>query len=344
MDDSVRVARKLTLLKELGLTSVDSAPLSSESVKVGWRRYKTTTARPSMGTLLTITTLCPSRKRAEEAVGRTFEEIDRLVSILSRHDPSTALAHLNVEGSLDGIPPELQEVVTRALHYNTLSAGTFDISVKPLVDLFETGMKGENVVEPTQEEIRAVLELTGSENIELTERSISFRREGMGITLDGIAKGYIVDRAAEVLREYGIKSFLINAGGDIRTAGRREDGKQWAVAVQDPSKSGIYPDIIHLADGAVATSGSYEIYFDPEMRFHHIVDRSTGQSPDLKMSVSVTAPSTMAADALATALFVMDSSRGTQLIDSLEGYESMIIDRDGGMLKTKGWGGTIPQR
>jgi len=135
---------------------------------------------------------------------------------------------------------------------------------------------------------------------------------------------------------------LINAGGDIRTAGTKEDKQPWTVAVQDPSKNGSFPDTIHLTDAAVATSGSYEIYFDRDRLYHHIVDSRSGSSPTLGASVSVIAPSAMAADALATSTFIMDPQKGIDFVDSLPGCECLIVDNEGLQLKSKSWKSAVP--
>ena len=289
-----------------------------------------------MGTLVSISAI-GSKDRAEEAIGRAFEEMDRLIGIFSRFDGSSAVTHLNSEGRIDGTPPEFYNVISRSLYYHQLSRGAFDISVEPLVGLFRESLDGEAPSEPSRAEIVAALELVGSGNIEISRRSINFSKPGMGITLDGIAKGYVVDAIAHVLAGCKIKSYLINAGGDIRTAGTKGKKQPWTVAVQDPSKNGNFPDTIHLTDAAVATSGSYEIYFDRERLFHHIVNSRTGRSPDLSTSVSVVAPSAMAADALATAAFVMDPREGVEFIDSLPRCECLIIDKDRLQLRSKGW-------
>jgi thiamine biosynthesis lipoprotein len=159
----------------------------------------------------------------------------------------------------------------------------------------------------------------------------------MAITLDGIAKGYIVDQAAALLAKNNINNFLINAGGDIRTKGQRQDRKPWAIAIQDPHKKKQYPDIIQMSDGAVATSGNYEVYFDQEKMFHHIVNPRTGMSPHADASVSVIAPTTMEADALSTSVFVMEPMEGIRFIDSLPRYECLILSTTGKMKKSKGW-------
>jgi thiamine biosynthesis lipoprotein len=159
----------------------------------------------------------------------------------------------------------------------------------------------------------------------------------MGVTLDGIAKGYIVDRMATVLGEQGLESFLVNAGGDIRAVGLREDGQPWRVGVQDPGKGGDLPDIIGLTGGAVATSGSYEIYYDRERTYHHIVSSRTGASPRSSQSVSVVAPTTLVADALATSVFVVEPETGISFIESFSQCACLIVDQKGRQLRSKGW-------
>ncbi|MBW1798904.1 MAG: FAD:protein FMN transferase, partial [Deltaproteobacteria bacterium] len=237
--------------------------------------------RLAMGTFISMTLVHASKDKAEEAMGLAFEEIDRLTRSMSRFDDRTAVAQLNKEGFLKEDPPEVAEVVARSVDYYRQSHGAFDMTVKPVVDLFNNSFKNGKGTRPGETELEKALELVGSDKIELKGRTVRFRKPGMGITLDGIAKGYIVDRASGVLAGRGIKNHLINAGGDIRTVGVRKDRKPWTVAIQDPSKKKKYPDIIHMTDGAVATSGNYEVYFDREKMFHHIVDPKTGLSPEL---------------------------------------------------------------
>jgi thiamine biosynthesis lipoprotein len=174
-------------------------------------------------------------------------------------------------------------------------------------------------------------------NIELMNQSLSFKAEGMGITLDGIAVGFIVDRVSELLVARGIRNHLINASGDIRTSGCKEDGKPWTVAVQDPWKRKAYPDVVHMGDGAISTSGNYEIYYDQEKMFHHIVNPKTGLSPDGVTSGTIIAATTMEADALATALCVMSPSQGMEFVNGLAACESLVIGKDGALWKSKGW-------
>jgi thiamine biosynthesis lipoprotein len=263
--------------------------------------------------------------------------MDRLIGILSRFDSSSAVSVLNQDGRLRGVPPDVSRVFSRALRYYRASHGAFDITVQPLVDLFRATLHVESRIEPGVDRVRDALQRIGSQHIAMSRRSIRFERDGMGVTLDGIAKGYIVDAVATVLERHGVKDYLVNAGGDIRASGTKEDKQPWTVAVQDPAKRGDFPDLIHLRNRAVATSGSYEIYFDCERARHHIVDSVSGRSPSQSASVTVVAPSTMAADALATAAFVMGPKEGVAFINSLSRCECLIIDTHGRQMKSKRW-------
>jgi thiamine biosynthesis lipoprotein len=289
-----------------------------------------------MGTLVSISIIHQTRAAAEEAIGSAFEEMGRLIDLFNRFDPVSAVAQLNQQGRLDHAPPELVDVVSQARAYHRLSDGAFDITVTPLVDLYRERFSS-GLGEPTRSELSSVLELVGSENIKIDRRGIELNRSGMAITLDGIGKGYIVDKMADHLDRRQIESFLINAGGDIRAGGGKGNHPPWTVAVRDPWNKDRFSDVIRIATGAVATSGGYEIYYDEKKRFHHIVSARTGKSPRTSAGVSVLAPTTRAADALATALFVMDPRDGLELIGSFHGFEYLIIDGRGRPTKSKGW-------
>lgn len=331
---------KLSGLLGLGMASASFMPMTAEAVKFDRKQYKISDTQLTMGTFVSMTLIHTSRDEAEEAMGKAFEEIKRLVGMMDRFNETTAIGLLNREGIIRDIPKEMSRVVSKGLEYHRLSRGYFDITVKPVVDLFYKMGKSANSNLPTDKEIAQVLSLIGSEKIEMGAGTIRFKRPGMGITLDGIAKGYIVDKAAMVLTEKGIENFLINAGGDIRTSGSKQDKKPWTIAIQDPQKKGQYPDIIHMRDGAIATSGNYEVYFDKEKMLHHIVNPRTGMSPLSQASVSVTARTTMDADALSTSVFIMEPEQGIKFINSRPECECLTITRQGSKHRSSGWSKT----
>jgi FAD:protein FMN transferase len=328
---------KLSGLLGLGVASAGIIPISAEAVRFNREMYKVSRTGRTMGTFVSMSIVHPSRDQAEEAMGKAFAEIDRLTALMNRFDETSAVGQLNKEGYMNDLPPEVHHVMAAALYHHRMTHGVFDISVKPLVDLFQKKFEREQKIPPKHEELKKMMELIGADSIELSERCVQFKKPGMGITLDGIAKGYIVDRASDLLERHQIENHLINAGGDIRTRGRRPDKKPWTVAIQDPFKRQNDPDIIHLTDGAISTSGDYEIYFDQQKMFHHMVNPRTGLGPELSISVSVMAQTTMEADALSTSVFVMEPEQGTRFINSLRHSESLVITKDGTQLKSKGW-------
>lgn len=327
----------LSRLLELGFERSPQPAPATDVVRVDRRTVRVTAARPAMGTLVTITTLSRSRERAEGAIGRAFEEMHRLIGILSRFEVDSALSVLNGAGRLAAPPPELLEVLDRALGYHRATRGVFDISVWPVLELFGVRLGGAAPAPPTDSEVAEALTRVGADQVSASRREVRFGRDGMAVTVDGIAKGYIVDRMARVLERRRVRRYLIDAGGDIRASGRKEGGRPWSVGVRDPWRAGELPDRIALARGAVATSGSYERYFDPERRYHHIVEPGAGRSPVESASVTVVAPDAMAADALATTLFVLSPPDALAFLDTQPGCECLIIDRHGHTHRSRGW-------
>lgn len=299
------------------------------------KEQKITKSKLVMGTYVSITTIHPSKDQAEEAISLAFLEIERLNSLLSRHIDTTPLSQLNSQGRLEDAPPELVEVVSHSLDFYKSSSGAFDITVLPILELYEQRFGGG--VAPTEREIAGRLALVGSQHIRVAGGKITLDRAGMGLTTDGIAKGYVVDRASQILIDNGIENHLINAGGDIRTHGNGARGKSWTIAVQDPAKDRRYPEIISMNTGAVATSGNYEIYFDQAKLFHHIIDPKSGRSPQLSKSVTTIAPTVMEADALSTAVFVLGPSAGVHYINAQPLYAALIVDKDDRVQRSNRW-------
>lgn len=327
---------KLSGLLGLGFASgVVLPPENAEAFLFGKKEYKVTKTRLTMGTYVTITAIHSSRDEAEQVIGETFEEIERLNQLLTRFGNRSPVAELNVQGEIDYLAPELIDIVSRSLYYFQQTGGAFDITVKPLLDLYQESFSEQH--QPNERQILALLDTIGSEKLQLHGKGILFARPNMGITLDGIAKGYIVDQASTILAAKGVINHMINAGGDIRTSGNGANAKPWTIAVQDPAKKGHYPDIITMHNGAVATSGNYEVYYDKEKMFHHIVNGKTGHSPDLSASVTVRASSVMDADALSTSVFVMGPQEGINFINSQKSCECLVITRSGEKMGSSSW-------
>jgi thiamine biosynthesis lipoprotein len=326
---------KLSGILGVGFATGGLLPIS-EAVAFNKELYRVTKTRPGMGTFVSITVMHPSKTEAEEVIGKAFEEIDRVTSLMDRYRSDSPISVLNKEGGLSDVPPDVARVLGRSLHFYKQSKGAFDITVQPIVDLYRRHFETKGCP-PSETDLEKALALVGSGAVKFDGKSVKFKTAGMGITLDGIAKGYIIDSAAELIKGHGIKHALINAGGDIRAAGGKESGKPWKVGVQNPEKEGPYLDIVEMNDGALATSGNYEIYFDEEKLYHHIVNPKTGISPAQSDSVSVMASTVMDADALSTAVFVLEPAAGQRFIEGIPGAACLILGRDKQRIASKAW-------
>lgn len=183
---------------------------------------------------------------------------------------------------------------------------------------------------PEIEEVRETLNFVNFRNLKTHHGGrVSLRKMGMAIDLGGIAKGYAVDRAFELLKSLGYRNLVVNAGGDLRVGGSKPDGP-WSIGIQHPRDPGKIMARISVSDTAVATSGDYEKFFIHQgKRYHHILNPKTGFPAEGCQSVTILAKDATTADALATALFALGPEKGYALCRRLEGVDCLIVDREG---------------
>jgi FAD:protein FMN transferase len=303
-----------------------------------WARPLTTTpfstslvqvseTRNLMGTFVTITIFHPSGQQAQTALGTAFQRMENLIQMFTRHETSSPVSCLNERGFLNDPPPEFCTVLRRSMAIHSRTLGAFDITIKPVLDLYEAEKALGRL--PVPEAIQVALSRVGAAEVRISPDSIVFQREGMGITLDGIAKGTIVDKTITFLQEKGIRHALVAASGDIRVIGGRSDGVPWRIAVYDPTKETKSSETIFLQAGAISTSGSYMVYFDQEKIHHHILSPQSGASPPWSVSTTVIAPLAEEADALATALMILSPEEGLSLINRDNRLAAMCITKEG---------------
>lgn len=301
-----------------------------------------TETRILLGTFVSISIAQSGKQQAQDALQAAFAEVQRLEGIFSRYDSASPLSVLNAQGRLADVPPELGHLLEQARRYTRLSDNAFDPSVMPVVDLFKAYQNPQGSMHIPAADLRAARALVGFEHVRMSGQGIAFARSHMALTLDGIAKGHIVDSASRLLHSLGLHNHLINAGGDIMACGEKAEGSAWIAAVENPlyktQQGNTYPETVPLRDAALATSGSYEIYYDASREHHHIVNPASGSSPSAVLSVSVLAPTTTEADALATALAVLPPQAAVALVDSLPQRECCILGRHSLRLASRGWG------
>lgn len=311
--------------------------LSFALLGCGGGMKKVSETRELMGTIVTITVYDESSSRARKAIDAAFKEMEKVDRLMSTYKKESEVSRLNRDGYLKNPSRELMYVIERSLYYSRLSDGAFDITVQPILKLYTHTYKNLGRP-PTEKELERARELVGYENILLGRDEIRLNRKGAMITLGGIAKGYAIDMAIESLERNGIKSALVNAGGDIRAIGAKPGGERWHIALQNPRKKGDYITIVYVVDKAVATSGDYERYFDPNKKVHHIINPRTGRSTRELISVTIVADKAIDADALATTVFVLGPERGLQLIESTDRVEGLLITQDRRIIRSSGFG------
>ncbi|MBN2241131.1 MAG: FAD:protein FMN transferase [Acidobacteria bacterium] len=281
----------------------------------------------ALGTFVDIEVRDSDSEKADLAIAAAFQEVQRIHREFSPFNKSGPLYLLN-QSDEDTVPVsrELYDLLLACDAVHKKTEGAFDPAMEALFRVWR--IWGEHPVVPSEEAVQAARTLSGWNRVRLDEGLTITRPPGVEISFGAIAKGYAVDRMAEILREHGVQYALCNAGGEIRTL-----GGGWVVGIQHPSiREGLVRKI-SLAGMAVATSGDYEQHHEEKgKRYHHILDPATGYPAEGSSSVTVIAPTCIEADAYATGIFVLGPERGMDLVNRTPGMEAMLIDKTGAVL------------
>lgn len=255
---------------------------------------------------------------------------------LSMYQKNSELSRFNAapKDRVFRISADLYQVLEQCRRLHALTFGAWDGTVKPLVDLWGFGTKGRRVTPPKPEEIKTALEHIGFNKLEIGDHVLTKTIPGITLDLGAIAKGYGVDEIARLIREGGIKNYLVEIGGELAGAGKNKQRRTWIVGIANPEKgilgSGLYKEV-RLGNKAIATSGNYRNYFEKNGHIYsHIISPKTGYPVEnAVVSASVISNTCTWADGLATALMVMDTHQALTLINSLDNTECLIIRQDG---------------
>jgi FAD:protein FMN transferase len=276
-----------------------------------------------LGTLCKITTWGP----AAQAVNAAFDRIAEIDGRMSATRSTSDVARVNAAAGVApvAVSPDTFAVIRAAVDFSRLGEGRFDLTVGPLVRLWGIGTDDARVPGPS--EIAAALARIGWRDVELSEAdaTVRLRRAGMAIDLGAIAKGYAADEAAAVLASRGVKTALVDLGGNVLTLGAKPDGSPWRIGLQDPDPA--VPRGSHIGtlefegSRAVVTSGTYERYLERDgVRYHHLLDTATGR-PVSNGLVAVTIFTTRSidADGWSTLAFASGLERGRALVEATGG-------------------------
>lgn len=287
---------------------------------------KITETAMCLDTIVTITCYGDS-KTASEAAKAAISEIRRIEFLLSPYIDTSEIFNVNKNAHLSPVKvsDETFYVIKKALEFSEKTDGAFDITVKPLTELWN--IKSETPVVPSDDMISDALSKVDYTNVVAENNTVFFKKEGMRIDPGGAAKGYAADKAAEVVKGAGINNAILDLGGNVYALGKSEKNAPWKIGLQDPSgERGKYFKAVELSDKTCVTSGSYERYFEKDGKiYHHILNPKTGYPADTGLiSVSITGTSSFEADMLSTAVFVMGEDNFKKIKDRFQ-YESCIV-------------------
>ena len=294
----------------------------------------------------TYMTLVAYGKDAPAALDDSVRAINALEAEISRTREGSDVDALNRTGSWDGSAEGTDatyDILRQALQYSAETGGLFDVTIAPLVLLWN--ITGDTPYVPTQEEIDALLPLVGSEHLHLSGSSATLD-EGCAIDLGGIGKGYAGDLVRLIMDAHNVESGTVSLGGNVYVRGSKPDGKPWTVGIQDP-KGDDCAAYVSLTDAFVVTSGGYQRYFTaPDGTVYpHILDPRTGApaQSDLTSVSIITADSGTRADAYSTALYVMGEQDAIAFWRTHNDFDMILITADGRILTTPGLTITEPE-
>ena len=292
-------------------------------------------AEPAMGTLAEVLVAHPGSD-ASDLARAALEEIRDVERRMTRFDPSSEVGRVNANPDrYFTVSRATGQVVSTALAIARASDGSFDPSLGRLEAQWGFYEKKPPTKLPTARDAQKAHD-PGYRNIELRGDSARprLRIKGPDIQIDlgGIAKGYAVDRAVDLLRDHGVVHALVNIGGDLHALGGHPDGRPWQVGVRHPRQAGRFLTVLALRDKAVATSGDYENFFVADgRRYHHLLDPRTRAPAQFHRSFTVTASSAMIADALATAAFASAPLAAERLMRRLAPGTWLAADNSGAL-------------
>jgi FAD:protein FMN transferase len=289
-----------------------------------------------MGTRVSVELWAEDETRGKELVAEVMREYVRVDEAMSTYKATSEISRVNARAAEApmAISAELFGIVERSLELSVASGGAFDITYDSVGYLYDFRARQR----PTDSQIAERLEAIDYRHVVLdrARHTIFFKATGVRINLGGIAKGYVVERAAKMLRERGVEHALLNAGGDTRVIGDRR-GQPWIVGIRHPRVADEVVTRLPLVDEAISTSGDYERYFEENgRRYHHIINPATGRPTEGILTVTVIGPDGTLTDGLDTAIFVLGVEKGLELIEAYPEYETIIVDATGKVSYSKG--------
>lgn len=278
----------------------------------------------------------------EDITATVMEELERLEALLTFNAPGGDVNKLNENAGKNSVEldPHTIAILEKSQEVAELSGGAFDVTVGPLVKAWGIGSDEPRILE--ESEIQELLPLIDYRDLVIEGNKAFLKREGQMVDLGGIAKGYAGDVAAEIYRSHGINSAFINLGGNVVTIGSKPDGSPWVVGIRDPRgpnpNTTTHVGAVLVKDKSVVTAGDDQRYFDYNgQRYHHILNPHTGYpaQSDL-LSVTLITETSLEADALDTAVFILGLEKGREMLEKYGNVEAVFLTKDKKVYVTDG--------
>jgi thiamine biosynthesis lipoprotein len=288
-----------------------------------------------MGTEVTITVVAPGQAEAEAAINAGMDEVRRFDRMMSLYKDDSEITKVNQAAGKQPVrvSPEMIDAVEAALRVSDLTHGAFDITVGPLIVLWQMRLKEGTI--PTDREIANVRRLVNYRNIVIDKQrsTIFLKKPNMIMDLGGM-KGYIADRVKDVMKSRGIANCVIALAGDIWVLGHREDGTAWRIGIQHPRERDKTLTVLELTDAYISTSGDYERFVIREKkRYHHIIDPRTGKPSAGVISATLIGKEGALIDPLTKAPFILGPEEGLAIVKQV-GADALIVDDNGQIFST----------
>ncbi|MBQ9673923.1 MAG: FAD:protein FMN transferase [Ruminococcus sp.] len=277
-------------------------------------------------------------KNADEAVDQAQKRVEELDKLLSTGEKNSEVSLLNKNRKAK-LSEETFSLTEQSLYFYKLTDKAFDPAIYPIMKLW--GFTDHNYKVPDTNSIKSTLKYIDASKISIDKKTSTVILDGEGMEVDfgGIAKGYTSSQIIEIFKSCGIKSGKVNLGGNVHLLGKKQDGSDWSIGIQNPNSTDDFLGILKASDTAVITSGGYERNFEENGTvYHHIIDPSTGYPANNGLtSVTIISQNGTLADALSTSLFVMGTEKAQDFWkNSKEDFEIILYTDDDKVIISKG--------
>jgi thiamine biosynthesis lipoprotein len=287
------------------------------------KNQETYISGPTMGTTYNVKFVSVDGVEQQKLKQEIDQALLNINQLMSTYIKDSELSRFNQWSSVEPFPMSAQtlDVLIEAKRLGAMSAGLLDVTVGPLVNLWGFGPQNRPEKVPTEKLIETTRQKIGLDKLKIGTTWASKSQPDLYIDLSTVAKGYAVDKLAELLQTFSINNYLVEIGGEMRLAGKKASGEPWKIAIEKPeTEQRAIQKIISVGDNAVATSGDYRNYYEQNgVRYSHLINPTTGYPIKHNLvSVTVVHASSMTADGLATALNVMGKEKALELAEKYD--------------------------